>query len=141
MSAAVIEPRGRQLGRSVAAVVLGFFATAALSMAVDVVLHQTGVFPPWGQVMSDGLFALATAYRVAFTIAGGYLTARLAPDRPVRHALILGAIGTVAALIGAVATWNANLGPHWYPLALVLTAMPAVWAGGWLRARSAVPAR
>ena len=91
--------------------------------------------------MSGGLFVLATAYRVAFTIAGGYLTARLAPDRPMRHVLILGGIGTAAALIGAVGTWNANLGPHWYPLALVVTAMPAVWAGGWLRARRAVPAR
>jgi hypothetical protein len=29
--------------------------------------------------MSDGQFAWATVYRVAFTILGGYGTARLAP--------------------------------------------------------------
>ena len=47
----------------------------------------------------------------------------------------------LAATAGAVATWNAGpaFGPHWYPLALVVTALPCVWAGGllherWLRA-------
>jgi hypothetical protein len=140
VSAALLEPGARHLGRSVAAVVLGFFATAALSMAVDVVLHQARVFPPWGQVASDGLLALATAYRVAFTVLGGYLTARLAPQRPMRHALILGGIGTAAALAGAAGTWNAGLGPHWYPVALVITALPSVWAGGWLRTKQVTAA-
>jgi len=37
--------------------------------------------------MSDALFALALAYRLAITVLGGWLTARLAPDRPAGHAL------------------------------------------------------
>ena len=34
------------------------------------------------------------------------------------------------ALVGAVATWNAGLGPHWYPIALVVLALPQAWLGG-----------
>src|SRR5262245_32099094 len=126
-------------GRSVAAVAAGFFATALLSLGTDVVLHATTVFPPWGQPMSDGLFVLATIYRAVYTVIGGYLTAALASRRPMSHVMILGAIGIVAATVGAVATSNAGpaFGPRWYPLLLIVTALPCVWAGGMLRARRA----
>jgi hypothetical protein len=67
--------------------------------ATDVLMHATGVFPPVGAPpMSDALFRLAFADRVAFAVAGSYLTARLAPDRPMRHALVLGAIGLVLGI-------------------------------------------
>ena len=55
--------------------------------------------------------------------------ARLAPDRPVRHAMILGCVGVVLGLVGVVATWNLGLGPRWYPIALVVLAIPQCWAG------------
>jgi hypothetical protein len=29
-----------------------------------------------------------------------------------------------------MATWNKNLGPHWYPIALVILAIPQCWLGG-----------
>lgn len=128
--------RRQGLGASIAAVAAGFFATAILSLGTDVVLHATGVYPPWGQPMSNALFVLATAYRVAYAVAGGYITAWLSPERPMRHVVVLGAIGLVAATIGLVATWNAGpqLGPKWYPVALVVTALPCVWLGGKLNA-------
>src|SRR6266571_4495112 len=64
-----------------------------------------------------------------------YITARLAPSRPMQHALAGGFIGFVVSIVGAVATWNKGpaFGPHWYPLALVVLAMPMAWAGGKLR--------
>lgn len=129
------------IGRSLGALAAGFVVTAALSLGVDVIMHGTGVFPGWGQPMSDGLFAWATVYRVAFTILGGYVTARLAPRRPLAHAVWLGAIGTVVATAGAAATWNAGpaFGPRWYPVLLVVTALPSVWVGGLLRARQHRP--
>src|SRR5512138_1554112 len=127
----------RRTGRTVAAVAGGFLVTAVLSTVGDAVLHATGVYPPLGERMGDGLFGLATAYRLAFTVLGGWVTARLAPSRPMWHAWVLGVIGTVAALVGLVATWNAGLGPRWYPLALVVTALPCVLLGGWLHARGA----
>jgi peptidoglycan/LPS O-acetylase OafA/YrhL len=120
------------LWRSVAAVAAGFLATALLSLGTDAVMHAIGVFPPWGQPMSDALFVLATAYRVVFTILGGAITARLAPRKPMTHVLVLGAIGLAAALAGTAATWSQGpeFGPRWYPILLVITALPCVWAGG-----------
>src|SRR5512134_741605 len=128
----------RAMGRSIGAIATGFVVTAVLSLGTDVFMHGTGVFPGWGEQMSDGLFAWATVYRVAFTVLGGYVTARLAPRRPMAHVVWLGVIGTVVAATGAAATWNAGpaFGPHWYPVMLVLTALPCVWAGGLLRVRS-----
>ena len=98
-------------------------------------LHATGVFPPWGQPMSDALFLLATAYRIVFGVAGCYIAARLAPDRPMQHALALGVVGFAVSILGAVATWDRGpaFGPHWYPVAIIAITMPCAWAGGRLR--------
>ena len=38
------------------------------------------------------------------------------------HALVLGGLGLVASVAGAVAMWD--FGPNWYPLALVALALP-----------------
>jgi hypothetical protein len=121
----------RNLGRSLWALAAGFVVVVVLSLGTDVALHATGVFPPWGQPMGDGLFALATAYRTVYGIVGSYLTARLAPNRPMAHAMVGAAVGMVVATAGAVATWNAGpaFGPHWYPLALIATALPCAWVG------------
>jgi hypothetical protein len=123
--------------RSALAVAAGFAVTAGLSLATDAVLHGTGVFPGWGEPMSDRLFAVATVYRCAFTVLGGYVTARLAPARPMRHVMVLAAVGALVAIAGLAATWDAGLGPRWYPVLLVLTAVPCVWAGGRLRVQGA----
>jgi hypothetical protein len=34
--------------------------------------------------------------------------------------------------VGTVVTWNRGpaFGPHWYPLALIVIAMPCAWVGG-----------
>lgn len=123
-------------GRGIWAVAAGFLVTAVLSLGTDVLLHASGVYPGWGQPMSDGLFGWATAYRVAFTILGGYIAARLAPHTPMRHVLVLGLVGSVAAGLGLIATWNAGLSPRWYPVLLLVTAMPSVWVGGRLSAKA-----
>jgi hypothetical protein len=120
--------------RSIGALFAGFVAVVILSIGTDMVLHATGVFVPPGRTMSDALFLLATAYRTVYGIAGSYLTARLAPRRPMLHALVGGGIGTAIATLGAILTWNQpEFGPHWYPLALVALGMPTAWAGGKLR--------
>ncbi|HTE91553.1 MAG TPA: hypothetical protein VK639_21570 [Terriglobales bacterium] len=121
--------------KSIGAVLAGFVAVFVLSLGTDVVLHAAGVFPPWDQRMSDALFLLATAYRTIYCSAGSYIAARLAPNRPMGHALALGILGLVVSTAGAVVTWNKGsaFGPHWYPVALVVTAIPCAWLGGRLR--------
>ena len=126
-----------RLGRSVIAVLAGMFAAIVLTLATDVILRKVQVFPPLGTRVADPLLLLATGYRTLYGVAGSYLTAYLAPYRPLAHAIIGGAIGFAASLAGAVATWNGGpaFGPHWYPVALVVLALPQAWLGGWLRAR------
>ncbi len=116
--------------KSIWAVVAGVLVIIVVTTLVDIVLHATGVFPPMSQPISDALAALATAYRIVISIGGAWLTARLAPDKPVKHAMILGYVGVVLGLVGLVVTWNLGLGPRWYPILLVLLAIPQCWAGG-----------
>jgi hypothetical protein len=118
------------IGRSIWAVFAGVLFIIVVTTLVDIVLHVTGVYGPMTAPLTDGLAVLATAYRVVISVAGGWLTAKLAPAKPMKHALILGAVGVVLGLIGAVATWNKGMGPHWYPIALVVLAIPQCWAGG-----------
>jgi hypothetical protein len=121
--------------RSVCAVVAGALVGIILSIGTDTLLRGAGTFPVLGQPMSNSLFLLATAYRTIYGIAGAYITARLAPARPMFHALVLGSLGLIASTVGAVVAWNSvpSLGPHWYPLALIALAIPPAWLGGKLR--------
>jgi len=123
--------------RGTAAILAGLAANVVLGLGTDQALHATGVYPPWGQPMADSLFGLATAYRVAFGVLGCWLAARLAPDRPMWHAMAVGVIGVVVSTVGLVMTWNAGpaFGPKWYPIALVLVTLPCAWLGGKLRER------
>ncbi|MEY2489044.1 MAG: hypothetical protein QOC70_986 [Verrucomicrobiota bacterium] len=123
----------RRLWRSTAAVLLGFFAVAVLSLATDQVLHVLKVYPPWGEPMREpGLNLLALAYRIVYTILGGYLAARFAPRNPMRHAFVLAIIGLVMGSAGVIATSGLDLGPRWYPIALAVTALPCTLLGGLL---------
>ncbi len=132
----------RRLRRSTAAIAIGFVAVAVLSLVTDEVLHLLRVYPPWGEPMFDPrLNLLALSYRSVFTVAGMYLTARLAPHSPVGHALVGGAIGTVVATFGVIATLPMKLGPTWYPVALAVTALPLAWLGGALFRKSVSDAR
>jgi hypothetical protein len=121
--------------RSVGAVLAGALVGIILSIGTDTLLRAAGTFPALGQPMSNSLFLIATAYRAIYGIAGAYITARLAPARPMFHALVLGSLGLIASTVGAVVTWNSvpSLGPHWYPLALIALAIPPAWLGGQLR--------
>jgi hypothetical protein len=130
---AMSEPHPpRRIGRSIGAVLTGIVAGVILTLATDIVLHAIGVFPPWGQPVSDGPLLLATAYRAVFGIVGSYIAARLAPYRPMQHALAGGVVGLGVSIVGTVVTWNRGpaFGPHWYPLALIVIAMPCAWVGG-----------
>jgi hypothetical protein len=121
----------RNLGRSVLALVAGFLVNVALSLGTDFALMTSGVLPQLGYgVMNDRQSLLAASYRTLYGVISSYIVARLAPYAPLGHALTGGAIGMVLATVGAAATWNHGLGPHWYPLSLVITALPSAWFGG-----------
>ena len=128
-------PTQRRIGRSILALLAGFVLVVVLTLVTDLVLHATGVYPPLGQPLSGGLLLLATGYRTVFGVAGSYLTARLAPYRPMQHALVGGMVGFVLSLVGLLTTWTRpdTVGAHWYPIALVILALPTAWVGGKIR--------
>jgi hypothetical protein len=116
--------------KSIWAVVAGVLFIIVVTTVVDVLLHAVGVFPAMGQPLNDALSVLATAYRFIISVAGAWLTARLAPVRPMTHVMVLGAVGTLLGIAGVVATWNLGLGPRWYPIAVAALAVPQCWVGG-----------
>ena len=129
------ENRGPNILRSLGAVVAGLLIIFVLHLGTDVVMHATGIFPPWFQPMAGPLWVFALAYRTVFSVLGCYITARLAPNNPMKHAMLLGVIGVVLSMAGLVSTWKAGpaYGPRWYPIALVVSALPCAWLGARLR--------
>ncbi|HEY0153816.1 MAG TPA: hypothetical protein VGB92_17530 [Longimicrobium sp.] len=128
--------------RSILAIVVGFLFIGALAGGTGAILSSAG-FLPAGESMTDPApVLLEAAYVAIFAIAGCWLAAYLAPDRPMRHALILGFLGLVFNVIGAVATWGQR--PAWAIALNLALVMPYAWIGGRLREqqleRTRVPA-
>ena len=127
--------QSRNIGRSVRALICGFVAAFVLSLGSDLAVHEIGLWPDMNRPMSSQLFVVATLYRTIYGVLSGYVVARLAPYKPLEHALVGGCIGVVLSIVGAAVTWNKDMGPHWYPVALIALALPSAWAGGILRVR------
>jgi multisubunit Na+/H+ antiporter MnhB subunit len=124
------QPKHKLQG--VGAVLTGLASIVVLSIGTDVLLSKIGVAPPLGDPMGDKLLIIATCYRTIYAIIGCYLAARLAPSKPMKHALILGGVGLVASTLGAIAMWGKpeTTGHEWYPIVLIVLAMPPAWIAG-----------
>ena len=120
----------RNILKSIGAGVAGIAVGAVLSVGTDFVLENQGILPHGNLYVSAALIWAVLGYRTAYNILGCYITAKLAPQNPMRHALIVGAIGTIVSVIAAIATANMNLGPSWYAWTLAALSMPAAWVGG-----------
>jgi len=115
--------------KSFVAVIVGLAAGTLLSVATDILLVMLEVLDPSGlKNTSPYVVMLILFYRITFNVTGCYLTARLAPGKPMHHALVSGIIGFLISITGAILMWNEA--PHYYLVILVLTALPAAWAGG-----------
>jgi hypothetical protein len=112
----------------------GFAVVVMTHTGTDEIMHSTGIIPR-GAMWNPWHNLLALTYRCLFTVAGGFVTAWLAPRARMRHVVILAVIGTLGGFAGVMMSWDMNLGPRWYPIALAVTAFPAVWLGGWLYLR------
>lgn len=137
--------------KSIGAILAGFILAFLLSRGMDVLLESTGVFPTVEYQLKHGfnilwMNILAIFYRVLFSAIGGYVTAKLAPTKPMGHVMILGILGTVIAIIANIVfsmiPEMANVLPLWFSIALVVTALPSVWIGGklatkWIKTKNA----
>jgi hypothetical protein len=123
------------MGRSVLAVVTGFVFIGALATGTDALVRAAapGAFSATGRTDSVPMLLFTMLYVGVFATAGCYLTARLAPSQPMRHALVLGVLGLVFNVAGTVAMWDTA--PAWYHVASLLLVMPYAWLGGRIRER------
>lgn len=120
--------------RSIGAVLAGFALLVILSMITDLILEKTGVMitepfvenPIW-------LIVIIILYRTIFNTMGCYLTARLAPAKTMKHAIILGLICVILTLVGLIVMWDTP--PRWYPISLIVLTIPAAWLGGSINKR------
>ena len=128
-----VQPR--RLGRSILAVLAGIAVGIVLSVGTDWGLHLIGLAPAPAQNerWPNQLLLLAAVYRSIYCVIASYVIARLAPNRPMGHSLLAGALGTLVSTLGAVAAWSSTVGQHWYAVTLVLTAIPTAWIGAKLR--------
>jgi hypothetical protein len=116
--------------KSIGAVVAGLLFIGVTHSIIDAILEGIGVLPKGHLNVSAPLILFVIFYRAVFSFAGCYLTAKLAPKAPMKHALILGGIGTVLSAVGALVTADMNLGPAWYAWSLAITALPIAWLAG-----------
>lgn len=123
--------------KRVGAVLAGFFLIGLLGYLTDTVLQQFGVLPiPTERKFETGHALLALSYHLLFVVLGGFVTARLAPDRPLAHAITLGILGIVISTLGLIAIITQDLAPVWYGWALIVLSVPVTWLGGKLAVRS-----
>ena len=125
-----------QILKGIGAIVAGFVFILVTHTLTDLVLERVGIFTPPDQGFhTTWMVVTATIYRSIYTVAGGYVTAALAPNPPMRYVMILGLIGLVVGTLAAIATIPMKVGPAWYPIALAGLALPCVWLGGKLRTK------
>jgi CDP-diglyceride synthetase len=78
-------------------------------------------------------FILSALCAEICNVAGGYIAAQLAPQKPLIHAFIVGSTVVVMATYVAVLLWARE--PLWYHLVTILLALPTTMVGGWLAAK------
>lgn len=116
--------------KSIGAVFAGFLTVIVLASITDKTLVSTGALPAKPEDYTTGLLLIALAYRTIFAVAAGFVVGKLAPNKPMKHVMILASIGVVVGIAGVITGWNQVGYPHWYSIALTLLTFPAIWYGG-----------
>lgn len=107
---------------------LGLYGAAAVTPVVF-----PAAFTADGHTTSAAALTMMLAITGVFTMFGGWVTARLAPDHLLGHALTMAVLGlAVAVFVGAV-RWAAA--PAWYYLAsyAMLPAAAGIGCAAWER--------
>lgn len=116
--------------KSIGAVLAGLIIIGVTHTTTDSILEAIGILPTGHLNVSTGLILLVILYRAIFSFVGCYVTAKLAPKKPMLHSLILGSIGMVLSAVGAIVTANMNIAPAWYGWSLAVIALPVAWLAG-----------
>jgi len=115
--------------KSIGAILAGFALGAILSVATDFLMDKLGFMSMenFKQTPMSIIF-IVIVYRFIFNVTGCYLTAKLAPNKPMKHVMIIGIIGMVLGIVGSVSMWDKAL--PIYNIAIILISLPSAWLGG-----------
>jgi peptidoglycan/LPS O-acetylase OafA/YrhL len=124
------------MGRSILAIVAGFVLAGALNVGTNTFLSRVApemVPPPGTPNTNTTALLVICAYVALYGILGCYVTARLAPSRPLLHALIVGGLALAMSIPATIAVWNDT--PVWFNVYNLLAVMPYAYVGGRIRER------
>lgn len=129
--------------QSVGAVIAGYLVSALL---MGITIATLGaLFPESYRPENIGWVVFNVIYGCAFAVLGGYVVAWLAPSRPMAHALVLGVLMALFALLTSYAVSMAPTSPEyanqpgWYYPVLAVTVLPSILLGAWLQQRYRKP--
>ena len=123
--------------KSIGAILAGFALGAILSIGTDFLFDKLGIMSMENFKRTSLLVILIViVYRFIFNLIGCYLTAKLAPNKPMKHVIIIGIIGTVLGLLGSFAMWDKAI--PLYNIAIILISLPSAWLGGQLYLKKTV---
>lgn len=111
----------------------GWGVVGVLVVITDAILMK--LFPHdyvTGQMPPDRLALVSLATGTLYSVAGGWVTARIAAFKPWTHAAALGLWGETLGIISTMMTLGQI--QLWYQAGLLILWMPAVALGCWLRA-------
>jgi hypothetical protein len=115
--------------KSTLAILAGFALGAVLSLGTDFLLNSLGIMSMQNFKQNSTLIVvLVIIYRFIFNVMGCYLTAKLAPNNPMKHVIIIGIIGTILGIFGAVFMWDQAV--PWYNIAIIVISLPSAWVAG-----------
>ncbi len=115
--------------KSTGAIISGFALGAILSVGTDILLDRLGIISMENfKQNSTTIILMIITYRFIFNVAGCYLTAKLAPNNPMKHCIIIGAIGTILSITASFAMWDKAV--PFYNIAVIIISLPSAWLGG-----------
>ncbi len=118
----------KSVWKSIGAIFAGFIAGSIITVIADLAMQSSGLIDMEKfKESSTSAVLIVTIYRFIFSVIACYITAWLAPVKPMKHAIILGSIGFILSLLGAILMWNEAVA--WYNLAVILMALPCAWIG------------
>jgi len=94
--------------KSIGSVTCGLILIFITHTVTDSILESMGILPKGNLFVGTGLILAVIGYRAAFSLLGCYVTAKLAPQNPMKHSIILGIIGMVLSAIGAIVNAKLN---------------------------------
>ena len=118
--------------RSSFAIIAGFVTIFVLAIVTDIVLEKARAMRM--ETFSYNalwIFYLVVMCRLFYSVIGGYITAWLAPDKPVLHTTILGILTLIVTFLGTMATWHSV--SHSFLIILIILPLPCTWIGGKIR--------